>query len=108
MTATATALPAMVCLLLTLAALDRVRRRATGADVISWLRERAGPSLSATGFDEFTAALHGTKRVELEQRRVEPMLRQDDQEGASSPDRVDLDRGVIVITPSGGRRAAGS
>lgn len=97
MMATAIALPAMVCLLLVLAALDRMWRRLTGADVISWLRKRAGPSLSATGFDEFTAAFHGTKRVELEHRRVELMLRQDDQDGAPSPDRVDFDRGVIVI-----------
>jgi hypothetical protein len=97
----AMAFPVLVCLLLVLAVLDRVWRRSTGRDLISWLRRRAGPSLSATGFDEFTATLHGTKRTELEERRVESMLRRDEYDGAPPPDQADLDRGVIRITLPG-------
>ncbi|MGC5014957.1 DUF6191 domain-containing protein [Streptosporangium sp. DT93] len=108
MTAMATALPALVLLLLAVAVLDRLWRRVTGSDLISWLRGRSGPSLSATGFDEFTAAFHGTKRTELEHRQVRSVLRDDGSDGAPPHDRVDLDRGLVVIRLPGGRGDAAS
>jgi hypothetical protein len=39
----------------------------------------------------------GSKRVELEQRQMESMLRDDETDGAPPGDRVDLDRGVVFI-----------
>jgi hypothetical protein len=64
-----------------------------------WARgvKRSGRSASSVGWEELTAAFQGSKRVELEQRQTESMLRDDETDGAPPGDRVDLDRGVVFI-----------
>ncbi|WP_345431394.1 DUF6191 domain-containing protein [Actinoallomurus vinaceus] len=89
-------------MLLALAGLERAWVRITGRGILPWLRRRSGTPLSATGFDELTAAFQGSKRTELEHRQIELVLRQDDSDGAPPANRVDLDQGVAFITRPGG------
>jgi hypothetical protein len=66
----------------------------------AWRRARrvrdTGTSLSAASFDEFIAFFHGSKRVELDQRATQSLLRDEETNGAP-PNGVDLDRGVVVL-----------
>lgn len=98
MVAYAAALPVLACMLLALAGFERAWIRITGHGPLPWLRQRSGTPLSATGFDEFTAVFQGSKRTELEHRQVEHVLREADTDGAPPRDRIDLDRGVAIIT----------
>lgn len=89
-------LPALVVLLFALAVLERVWRRVRRA------RKNDAP-LSGVAFDEFTAFLHGTKRVELDQRATQSLMRAEEQDGAP-PRQIDLDRGVVFLNPPDGDR----
>ncbi|MGW4690393.1 DUF6191 domain-containing protein [Streptomyces sp. NPDC004244] len=98
--------PAFACLLVLFALVESVWRWFTGLGLLPWLRRRAGRSLSNTVFDEFTAVVHGNKAVELEQRRVELLRRDDESDGAPPRSTIDLVGGTaIIVVPqaSGGQ-----
>lgn len=84
-------LPALAVMLIALAILERVWRRMRRA-------EKSGAPVSGVAFEEFTSFLYGTKRVELDQRATQSLIREEDQDGAP-PNRVDLDRGIVILRP---------
>ncbi|MGC0419554.1 DUF6191 domain-containing protein [Embleya sp. AB8] len=78
--------------LFVLAALRTIGQRVGG--------RRAGVGergLGATGVEELHALLYPGKRVQLEQRRVELVLRDDEQDGAPKRTGIDLDAGTARI-----------
>ncbi|ARX80765.1 MULTISPECIES: DUF6191 domain-containing protein [Streptomyces] len=94
--------PAFVCQLVLFALVESVWRWFTGLGLIPWLRRRTGRSLSNTAFDEFTAVVNGNKTVEMEQRRVELLLRDDEGDGAPPRSSVDLANGTaFIVVPQG-------
>ncbi|WP_063835377.1 DUF6191 domain-containing protein [Streptomyces sp. NRRL S-118] len=102
--------PAFVCLLALFGFVESVWRWFTGLGLIPWLRRRTGRSLSAIAFDEFTAVVNGNKSVEMEQRRVELLRRDDESDGAPPCSRIDLTRGtafIVVPREADGPRADG-
>lgn len=82
-------LPALVVLLIGLAVMELVWRRIRRS-------KKAGAPFSGLAFDEFTAFLHGSKRVEIDQRVTQSLMREEEQDGAP-PHLVDLDRGVVFL-----------
>ncbi len=80
----------LACALILLALLERLWRWAAKV-------RKSGRSISATGFDEFTAAFLSTKRVQLEQQQSETMLRDDESDGAPPANRIDAARNKITI-----------
>ncbi|MFI0261070.1 DUF6191 domain-containing protein [Streptomyces sp. NPDC017056] len=97
MTAWLMSFPAFACLLALFALLESVWRWVTGWGLVPWLRRRTGPSLSSIAFDEFTAVVNGNKAAELEQRRVELLRRDDENDGAPPRSRIDLSGGTAFI-----------
>ncbi|MEU7645318.1 DUF6191 domain-containing protein [Streptomyces huasconensis] len=91
--------PAFACALALFAVVESVWRWFTGLGLLPWLRRRTGRSLSNIAFDEFTAVVNGTKTVELEQRRVELLRRDDESDGAPPRSSVDLAEGTAFIVP---------
>ncbi|MFE9404104.1 DUF6191 domain-containing protein [Streptomyces sp. NPDC006530] len=89
--------PAFACLLALFALVESAWRWFTGLALIPWLRRRGGPSLSHIAFDEFTAVVNGNKTVELEQRRVELLRRDDESDGAPPRSSIDLTAGTAFI-----------
>ncbi|MDJ1136905.1 DUF6191 domain-containing protein [Streptomyces iconiensis] len=89
--------PAFVCLLVLFALVESGWRWFTGLGLIPWLRRRTGRSLASVAFDEFTAVVAGNKTVELEQRRVELLRRDDEGDGAPPHSRIDLAKGTAFI-----------
>ncbi|WP_251091686.1 DUF6191 domain-containing protein [Streptomyces sp. Caat 7-52] len=89
--------PAFACLLVLFALVESAWRWFTGLGLIPWLRRRSGPSLATIAFDEFTAVVNGNKAVELEQRRVELLRRDDESDGAPPRSRIDLAKGTAFI-----------
>lgn len=87
----AMSIPGLVLLLFVLAVGERVWRRIRPRD------DR--PMLSATAFDELTAMVHGTKRIELEQRQTTLVLGEDEESGAPPRGPVDLDSGTVRLRP---------
>jgi hypothetical protein len=100
-------LPGLVIVLVVLAVVERslsqLKRR-------SLVRGQERPGLSAGGIDVFSAALSPGKATEMEQRRVEQLLREEEGDGAPPRDRIDFERRVaylrMSLTP--GRGAAPS
>lgn len=82
-------LPALAVLLIGLAIMELVWRRIRRSC-------KSGAPFSGVAFDEFTAFLHGGKRVELEQRVTHSLMREESEDGAP-PHHVDLDRGVVFL-----------
>lgn len=95
----AMSLPGLACLLVLLAALERIGLWATGRSWLPWRRRR--PAVSATAFDELTALFHASKQVELQQRRTELMLRDEEGDGAPGRIRFHLDDPAPVPGPTG-------
>jgi hypothetical protein len=89
--------PAFACLLALFALVEGVWRWFTGLGLMPWLRSRTGRSLSSIAFDEFTAVVNGNKTAELEQRRVELLLRDDESDGAPPRSSIDLTKGTAFI-----------
>ncbi|TQK50040.1 hypothetical protein FBY35_0335 [Streptomyces sp. SLBN-118] len=89
--------PAFACLLALFALVESAWRWFAGLGLIPWLRRRTGRSLSNTAFDEFTAVVNGNKSVELEQRRVELLRRDDESDGAPPRSSIDLTKGTAFI-----------
>jgi len=103
--------PAFVCLLVVFALVESTWRWFTGLGLIPWLRRRTGRSLSNVAFDELTAVVNGNKTVELRQRRVELLRRDDESDGAPPRSSIDLAKGTALIVvpqeadgPCAGRR----
>lgn len=72
----------------------------------AWLRRRlaarpphGGMGLGATVTEELHAFFNANKRVTMEQRRVQLVLRDDTQDGAPPRMGVDLDAGTAVVRP---------
>ncbi|MFE7120647.1 DUF6191 domain-containing protein [Streptomyces sp. NPDC057654] len=69
-------------------------------------RRRGGPGpaygargVGATATEELHALIYPSKRVQLVQRRIELVLRDDEQEGAPKRTGVDLTAGTARISP---------
>ncbi|MEV4927362.1 DUF6191 domain-containing protein [Streptomyces roseoverticillatus] len=74
----------------------------------AWLRRRlaartphGGVGLGATVTEELHAFLNANKRVTMEQRQTELVLRDDTQDGAPPRMGVDLDAGTAVVQRRG-------
>jgi uncharacterized protein DUF6191 len=93
-------LPGLVVLLFVLAVVDLVLVRVRGRGIVPWRRDRVAAS---TGFDLLHAALSPGKEHELDQRRTELVLREEDDDGAPPRDPVDLEHGVVRLPPGTGR-----
>ncbi|MET7622678.1 DUF6191 domain-containing protein [Streptomyces sp. NPDC005408] len=93
----AVSFPAFICLAAVFALTEGLWNWFTGLGMIPWLRRRTGLSLSTTVFDEFTAVVNGNKTAELEQRRVEMLLRHDECDAAPPRSSVDLVSGTAFI-----------
>ncbi|MGW0698517.1 DUF6191 domain-containing protein [Streptomyces sp. NPDC002867] len=89
--------PAFASLLVLFALVESAWRWSTGLGLMPWLRRRTGRSLSNIAFDEFTAVVNGNKTVELEQRRVELLRRDDESDGAPPRSSIDLTKGTAFI-----------
>lgn len=92
-------LPGLVVLLFALAVVDLMLVRVRGRGIVPWRRDRVAAS---TGFDLLLAALSPGKEHELDQRRTELVLREEDDDGAPPRDPVDLERGVVRLPPASG------
>jgi hypothetical protein len=87
-------LPGVVTLLIALAAVERFGLWA-GRSILPWRRGRA--TVSAAGFDEFTAILYAGKRAELDRRDSELVLRDEHPDGAPPRGGIDLDRNTATL-----------
>jgi hypothetical protein len=85
-------LPGLVCLLVVVAALERLGLWFAGRSWVPWRRHSTRATVSASAFDELTALVHATKHLELEERRTELVLREDP--GVSDPRWLRLDLGL--------------
>jgi hypothetical protein len=90
-------LPGLVVGLVALAAMDRVGRWISGRSGIPWRRDGRRPA-PAPGLDELQALFYASKRPAIEQRRLEFVLRDDQQDGAPPRIRIDPATGRAVIT----------
>ncbi|MFE6128316.1 DUF6191 domain-containing protein [Streptomyces sp. NPDC056437] len=97
MTALLMSFPAFASVLALFALVESAWRWFTGLGLIPWLRRRTGRSLSSIAFDEFTAVVNGNKTVELDQRRVELMRRDDESDGAPPRSSIDLTKSTAFI-----------
>jgi cobyrinic acid a,c-diamide synthase len=91
----AISIPAMFILLATLMVLE-----VAGKKWLPWRRKHSDVDnrmASAIGMEELFAFYYATKRNEMEQKRVEIMMREEEQDGAPPRDSVDLDAGVARI-----------
>ena len=100
-------IPGLAVGLVVLAALDRLGLWIRGRSGLPWYRDGHRPG-SAAGFDELQAAFHPGNRHAIERRKLELVLRDDEPDGAPPPVRVDLDRGLAVITRTGRPSSAGA
>ncbi|CAM5242595.1 hypothetical protein GCM10010329_44480 [Streptomyces spiroverticillatus] len=83
-----------------LAALRKAAQVAQGRGLLPGrLRESGFGSrgAGATATEELHALIHPSKRVQLEQRRIQLVLRDDEQDGAPKKTGIDLDSGTAHI-----------
>ncbi len=91
-------IPGLAVGLIALAAADRLALWFGGRSWLPWQRSgRARREVSSTAFDEMHATLYAGKRLQLEQRRTEQLLRDDAGDGAAPRSEIDLDRRAAVI-----------
>jgi hypothetical protein len=95
-------LPGLVLLLVAVATVEQVAARLGRAP-------RRGAA-SAAGLDVFSAALAPGRAVDLEQRRVRELTRDEAGDGAPPHGRIDLDGGVAWLRrpPGDGSRTGGA
>jgi hypothetical protein len=86
--------PGLVVLLVVVAFADQVLLKVRGHGLVPWRRDTP---VASTGFDLLHAALSPGKQDELDQRRTEELVRDDEQDGAPPRSRVDLDAGVAYL-----------
>ncbi|TNC27416.1 DUF6191 domain-containing protein [Amycolatopsis alkalitolerans] len=91
----ALSIPGLVVGLFVLALLESAGAR------LNWLPWRRRSTRSAAGLanEELFSFLYGTKRVELEQRDIELVLPQREEDGAPPRSSVDLEAGVAFLEP---------
>ncbi|MGH1561346.1 DUF6191 domain-containing protein [Mumia sp. DW29H23] len=96
----ATTFPALVVLLVAVAAIEVVvsRRRRRNGDL------DAHTPVAAAGFDAFTGVVAPGSQDALEHRASQKVRRADDADGVPPWGRVDLDRGLVRLRPTAGRR----
>lgn len=89
----AMSIPGLAVLLIVLAAGERV---------VQAIRRRKGepPKLGATGFDQLTTLFYAGKQLELDQRQTELMTRDEEDDGAPPRGPIDLDLGVVRLSPT--------
>jgi len=92
-------LPGLVVGLVALAALDRLGWWLHSRQGLPWYRDGRRPA-TAVGFDEVHAIFQASKRHAIEQRRLEQVLAEEDDNGAPPRARVDLDRQIVTIPAS--------
>lgn len=95
-------IPGLVCLLVLLSAVDRFTTWATTRSWLPWQRQARGRSVSTVAFDELEACFYAGKRHQIEQRRTEEVLRDDDSEGdpaMNEPVPAILRLGPVVSAP---------
>ncbi len=71
-----------------------------GGKRLPWRRKKSDVEnrmATALGMEELFAFYYATKRNEMEQKRVEIMMRDEDADGAPPRDHVDLEAGVARI-----------
>ncbi|MDI5980311.1 DUF6191 domain-containing protein [Amycolatopsis magusensis] len=101
----ALSIPGLVCLLVLLAAVERCGRWAGDRGLLPWRRRRRTTSgrapLTAAGVDELHAFFSGSRRAELDDRKSQSLLREEEGDNAPPRSRIDLDRGVadLVLPP---------
>jgi hypothetical protein len=95
-------LPGLVVGLVVLAAADRLGWWLHKRCGLPWHRDGRRPA-AAVGLDEVQALFQPGKRHAIEQRRLEHVLAEDDQDGAPPRVRVDLGGGRIVIIRTASR-----
>jgi hypothetical protein len=93
-------IPGLAVGLVVLGVLDRFGLWIHGRSGLPWYHDGHRP-VSAAGFDELQAAFHSGNRHAIERRKLELVLRDDEHDGAPPRVRVDLDRGLVVITRTG-------
>jgi hypothetical protein len=92
----ALSLPGLVCLLVVLAAVERLGRWGNSRAVLPWRRKDA--PLAGTGLEELHALLSGGKRLEVEERASRSLMR--DEEGDGAPGLTDAQgRAVRIVLP---------
>ncbi|MFB0632907.1 DUF6191 domain-containing protein [Streptomyces sp. AB3(2024)] len=85
-----------------------LRQAARFARHRGWLPGRPGRAAlgsrgaGATATEELHALIYPSKRVQLDQRHIELVLRDDEQDGAPGRNGVDLDAGTARIRSRGG------
>jgi hypothetical protein len=87
-------LPGLAVILVLLAALEQLWSRLGRR---SPLHGRERHALSAGGLDVFSAALVPGRDVDLQERRVRELRRDDVDDGAPPYGRIDLDSGVAYL-----------
>src|SRR5689334_2811685 len=93
----ALSLPGLVCLLVVLAAVERLGRWGNSRAVLPWRRKKDLP-LTGTGLEELHALLSGGKRLEVEERASRSLMRDEEADGA--PPLIDRDgRAVRIVLP---------
>jgi hypothetical protein len=99
-------LPGLVVGLVALSAADRLGWWLHQRCGLPWRRDGARPA-TAAGLDEIQSVFQPGTRHAIEQRRLEYVLADHDEEGAPPLVRVDLDRQVVIVRagPSGAARA---
>lgn len=81
---------------------------AAGRVLLHWIRGRGRlpepglrsgqpRGLGATATEELHALIYSSKRAQLEQRRIELVLRDDEHDGAPPRGGIDLDGGIATI-----------
>ncbi|MFF5125631.1 DUF6191 domain-containing protein [Streptomyces syringium] len=102
--------PALVLLIVVpLFLLAAFRKSAQLAQQRGWLPGRFNDrtfgtrGVGATATEELHALIYPSKRVQLEQRRIELVLRDDEQDGAPRKTGIDLDGGTVRIEKPSGR-----
>ncbi|MDH6115182.1 hypothetical protein P3T36_004101 [Kitasatospora sp. MAP12-15] len=98
----------MIVLMVVPFALASVRHVVLRSGRPAWLCRRMagrGPSsglgLGAAAAEELHAFFDASKRVQIEQRQAQLVLRDDDQAGAPPRTGIDLDRGIAVVRKRG-------
>jgi hypothetical protein len=90
-------IPGLVVLLVVVAGIDRMGQSANRRLRLPWRKEETRRPLAASGIEEMHAIFYAAKRHELDQRRTSLMLRDEEADGASPRNTVDLDHGIAVI-----------
>ncbi|MGW1373545.1 DUF6191 domain-containing protein [Streptomyces sp. NPDC002446] len=86
-----------------LAALRMSAQAARRLGWLGWLPTRrhntafGARGVGATATEELHALIYPSKRVQLEQRRIELILRDDEQDGAPKKTGIDLDSGIARL-----------